>query len=75
LSIELDGLTHWDANIPNGLLCIPFLGDAIMSNSPLHEAVKLFNRLPAGNPKKEKLAIEIEMAIKKKLGVIALKVV
>ena len=46
-----------------------------MSNSPLHEAVKLFNRLPAGNPTKEKLAIKIEMAIKKKLGVIALKVV
>lgn len=46
-----------------------------MNNSKLLEVIKLFNRLPAGNPKKEKLAIEIEMAIKKKLGEIALKVV
>ena len=76
-SIHLDEFTQWDAfNDPYGLLNASlFFGDAIMSNSPLHEAVKLFNRLPAGNPEKEKLAIEIEVAIKQKLGKIALKVV
>lgn len=46
-----------------------------MRNSELHEAVKRFNRLSAGNPEKNKLAIEIEVAIKQKLGKIALKVV
>ena len=46
-----------------------------MSNSELHETVKLFNRLSVGNPKKDKLAVKIEAAIKQKLGSIALKVV
>jgi hypothetical protein len=36
---------------------------------------KLFNRLSVGNPKKDKLAVKIEAAIKQKLGSIALKVV
>lgn len=45
-----------------------------MSHSQLHEAVKRFNRLPVGSPEKEKLALQIEMAIKKNLGNIALKV-
>jgi len=46
-----------------------------MSSTQLHEKVKLFNRLSAGDPEKAKLASEIEVAIKKNLGKVALKVV
>ncbi len=46
-----------------------------MSNSALHEEVKRFNRLPAGDPEKDKLAAIIEAEIKQRLGKMALKVV
>lgn len=46
-----------------------------MSNAKLHEAVKRFNRLSAGDPEKDQLATIIEVAIKQKLGKIALKIV
>ena len=70
-------------NLPIGMQSIPIgccaslftFGDAIMSSTQLHEKVKAFNRLPAGNPEKAKLADEIETAIKKNLGQIALKLV
>ena len=46
-----------------------------MSSQELHEAVKRYNNLSAGNPERDKLAQVIEQAIKQKLGEFTLKVV